>query len=85
MPCFLSSCESWKCICKSVLEGIYVIAFGICCYCCVVSKHVESICIWFYALELLCCGLIVVLGVKASLTLGREETPCGERVSWACP
>ena len=51
---------------------------------CVVSKHVESICIWFYFLELLCCGLIVVLGVKASLTLGREEKPWGEGVSWAC-
>ena len=51
---------------------------------CVVSKHVESIYIWFYALELLCCGLIVVLGVKASLTLGREEKPWGEGVSWAC-
>ena len=42
---------------------------------CVVSKHVEYICIWFYFLELLCCGLIVALGVKASLTLGREEKP----------
>ena len=51
---------------------------------CVVSKHVESICIGFYFLEWLCCGLIVVLGVKASLTLGREEKPWGEVVSWAC-
>ena len=50
---------------------------------CVVSKPIESICIWFYSLELLCCGLIVVLGVKASLTLGREEKPWGEGVSWA--
>ena len=31
-----------------------------------------------------CCGLIIVLGVKASLTLGREEKPRGEGVSWAC-
>ena len=31
-----------------------------------------------------CCGLIVVFGVKASLTLGREEKPWGEGVSWAC-
>ena len=29
------------------------------------------------------CGLIVVLGVKAPLTLGREEKPWGEGVSWA--
>ena len=41
---------------------------------CVVSKHVESICIWFYFLSF-CCVLIVVLGVKASLTLGLEERP----------
>ena len=51
---------------------------------CVVSKHVESIWIYFYFLELLCCGLIVALGVKASLTLGREEKPWGEGVSWDC-
>ena len=30
-----------------------------------------------------CCGLNVVLGVKASLTLGREEKPWDEGVSWA--
>ena len=30
-----------------------------------------------------CCGLIVVLGVNALLTLGREEKPWGEGVSWA--
>ena len=29
------------------------------------------------------CGLKVVLGVKASLTLGREEKPWDEGVSWA--
>ena len=29
-----------------------------------------------------CGGLNVVLGVKASLTLGREEKPWGEGVSW---
>ena len=28
-------------------------------------------------------GLNVVLGVEASLTLGREEKPQGEGVSWA--
>ena len=49
---------------------------------CVVSKHVEYICIGFIFLSC-CCGLIVVLGVKASLTLGREEKPWGEGVSWA--
>ena len=26
----------------------------------------------------------IVMGVKASLTLGREEKPWGEGVSWAC-
>ena len=30
-----------------------------------------------------CYGLNVVLGVKAILTLGREEKPWGEGVSWA--
>ena len=29
------------------------------------------------------CGLNVVLGVEASRTLGREEKPQGEGVSWA--
>ena len=37
-----------------------------------------------YSLELLCYGLSVVLGVKAPLTLGREEKPWAEGVSWAC-
>ena len=32
---------------------------------------------------IVCCGLNDVLGVKASLTLGREEKPFGEGVSWA--
>ena len=49
----------------------------------VVSKYVESICLWFVFLSC-CCGLIVVLGVKSSLMLGREEKPWGEGVSWAC-
>ena len=30
-----------------------------------------------------CCESNDVLGVKASLTLGREEKPWGEGVSWA--
>ena len=46
-----------------------------------VSVLVESICIWFFFLNF-CGGLNVVLGVKASLTLGREEKPWGEGVSW---
>ena len=29
------------------------------------------------------CGLHVLLGVKVSLTLGREEQALGEGVSWA--
>ena len=29
------------------------------------------------------CGLNVVLGVKASLTLGREEKPWVKGISWA--
>ena len=29
------------------------------------------------------CGLNAMLGVKASLTLGREDKPWGEGVSWA--
>ena len=29
------------------------------------------------------CGMSVVMGVKVSLTLGREEKPWGEGVSWA--
>ena len=30
-----------------------------------------------------CCGMSVVMGVKASLNLGREEKPWGEGVIWA--
>ena len=51
---------------------------------CVVSEHAQSVLHLFISLELLCSGLSVVLGVKASLTLGREEKPWGEGVSWAC-
>ena len=44
-----------------------------------VSEHVEFIYIGFVFLD--CgCGLNVVLGVKASLTLGREEKALGEGV-----
>ena len=61
-------------MCKSVLVRIYVMAFGICCFFgFVVSKYVESICLWFVFLSC-CCGLIVVLGVKASLTLGGKKS-----------
>ena len=49
-----------------------------------VSEHVESIVLGFGFVLLDCyCGLNAVLGVKASLTLGREEKPWGEGVSWA--
>ncbi len=53
-------------MCKSVLVGIYMVAFGV------------------IFLSFCCCEMIVVLGVMASLPLGREEKPWGEGVSWAC-
>ena len=84
MPCFSHLMEAKNGNCKSVLVGIHVFAYGICCKClCMLSEHVESIVFGFGFVFLdCCCGLNVVLGVKASLTLGREENPWGEGVSW---
>ena len=45
-----------------------------------VNEYVEFTCIWFVFLNC-CCGMNVVLGVKDSLTLGREEKPWSEGVS----
>ena len=61
MPCFLSSYESWKWICKSVLvEYMWLhLAYDFAMVC-IVGKHVESFCNWFYFLELLLwidCGI----------------------------
>ena len=84
MPCLLSSCVSWKRICKSVLERNFVVAFGICCYCFVLWVSMLNLLVFGLFSWLCCeCGMIFVLGVKASLTLGREEKPWGEGVSWA--
>ena len=57
--------------------------YGACCKClCMRVSMLNLFAFGFVFLD--CgCGLNVVLGVKASLTLGREEKDCGEWVSWA--